>query len=287
MTQKTISTAAVLLATLTACAGDTDDTKPGDPTASTATTGDTGKDCAPGTCPDSGDSADTGTEIPFGTEVAVSYNLNLFQLGIDKDGEIAAFDVESGGDVETSSPVLFEIWGDALGTTLCVRTHDIASTKVEGGPLTFIARAEGDDPKETGETWNAWEWSLTLSDDGCRTVLTRESHESVETFLPDTIFTAVAPLAGPLGAFADEQGLSADSAGLFGIWDPGTSGATDPSGGGEFVDQRVFSALAWDGESALIPEEADERGGLADLAPGDHALQGAVLIDDGGWSFTF
>lgn len=213
------------------------------------------------------------------------YTLGFLQFGVDAAGDIVPFEfASSDGDVQ-SDPRFFVVWTDDDSAVICVSEYDVAASILTGGPFDLIARANGDTPEAQGQTWNAWEWSLSFVEDDCSELLDKKDQAFIADFVPDTLYAGVGPAIGALGELetTGPDGTRPEFAGILGLWSAADDDAASPLEGGAFFDQRAFAALAWDGSSVLGTDA--EGKDLTLLLPGTSSLQNAVIIERGGWEF--
>jgi len=246
---------------------------------------------------------DTPTDTPESTALTgdtapvffdlTGFSMSFIQLALDATGEVVPFSFIDGDGATVEADPVFQITWNSGDSGLCASFFDVEATALTGGPYSFEATVQNGTAVPL-TSWNVWHFGLQNEDfSSCDGIFSPDDiTAAIDGFLGTEIYVGIAPLGGTLGDFALEAepngpGLQATEAGLFGVWtNDGDAAVTNPDEGGFISDQRIFSASDWAGEvidpatTPLVPKDV----GL--VMPGSPITNG-LLLDSGGWTFTF
>lgn len=189
-------------------------------------------------------------------------------LSIDSAGDIAPVSVDLGTGLRTHPRYTLLFFDDFPAfTQVCQITYEVASTSIDDGP--FDVEVDG----LLGQTWNAWQWTLTPVVDDCDDLATEADRVRMADLLPDeTLYVAVGPYPGDPEALP----LEAPQA-VWSVW----TGRNAPPAEGRFIEQGwTATAYAWDGGRTFDLETAVPLAGPPDLAPGVGVLRNVILSND-------
>ncbi|MEN0064228.1 MAG: hypothetical protein AAGA48_18905 [Myxococcota bacterium] len=247
----------VALGMSVACTGETVDEM-----AQTADTAETG--CDPSTCPDTGEMMEERNLFQY----AIALNF----VAVDENGNAVPIVVEDeNGPVDTPSWRM--LWVNDLmnATQLCTTTYSATSTPFHGGPFTLEGLST--------QTWNVWEWTLSVADDNCDGIATPADRVRMAEVGPGkTVYVAAAPFEGEVPDNVPFETVAATWAWWSNVGDPD---ATNPNEGGRFIESGWSTAVyEWDGSDPFDLAKGTLREDLDKLKPGVQALRNAVIEYD-------